>query len=87
MHIELKSLSELQHDLLLAASNMPSLTRARGGYVAILGAKPFTTRTVFAMQRMGLLTLLQDGRRAALTQNGAQLLATGSVEVPEEQAG
>lgn len=85
--IEFTSLSELQRELLLAASNVVSLQRAKGGYVAVHGGKPFTVRTVLALQRMGLITLLQDGRKASITHSGNELLATGRTSVSEAQAG
>ncbi|KFN42318.1 hypothetical protein [Arenimonas oryziterrae] len=87
MNLEFSSLSELQRDVLLSASNVSHLKRARGGYVAIAGGKAFTTRTVFALQRWGLLTLQQDGQRAMITRSGNELLRTGHTTVLEEQAG
>jgi hypothetical protein len=81
-------LTELQQDLLHAVLDSGSLTRARGGYVSIAGAKPFSTRTVMAVQRMGLITFTDGGTaRAVITTLGSQLLVGGEVELPEVQAG
>jgi hypothetical protein len=87
MQLKLEELTELQQDLLRAALASGGLTHARGGYITAPGAKPFSVRTVMALQRYGLLTLSDGTHRAAITTNGSRLLLCGQVELAEEQAG
>jgi len=87
MLIAIGGLTELQRDMLRATLAGGGLTRARGGYVAAPGTKPFSVRTIMAMQRMGLITFGDGSRKVALTIQGSRLLLEGKVELPEEQAG
>jgi len=87
MEISLLSLSDLQRDLLHALAANGGLKRARGGYITHAGAKPFTVRTVLALQRMGLVSLGTDTSRVALTGLGSTLLVAGRAHLPEVLAG
>lgn len=87
MILKLDSLTELQRDLLRATLEAGGLTRARGGYVTVPGARPFSMRTVMALQRMSLLTFSDGTKRAAITLHGSRLLLCGAIELNEEQAG
>jgi hypothetical protein len=78
------ALPPLQQDLLQAARLHSPLRRVRGGYVAAPGAKPFTVRTVNALERMGLIARQDDGAQATITAAGSKLLLTGSVEVSDQ---
>lgn len=86
MLITRDSLTELQRDLLHVTLNNGGLTRARGGYVATPGAKPFTVRTVMALQRMALLTLSNGTSQVAITAQGSKVILTGQVEIAEKSS-
>lgn len=87
MNLQLTALTALQQDLLHALANVGTLRRTRGGYVGVPGSKPFTVRTVLALQRMGVVTLSQGTACVNLTAVGSHLLAHGEVLLSEEQAG
>jgi hypothetical protein len=81
VRLSLSDLSALQQDLLQAARLHSPLRRARGGYVAHPGAKPFTVRCVRALERQGLIGLHGDGAEASITPTGSKLLLCGTAEL------
>lgn len=87
MILKREALSALQLDLLVTTLNAGGLKRAKGGYIAAPGAKPFSVRTVMALHRYGLISLSKGTALVAVTTTGSQLLLIGEVEIPEEQAG
>lgn len=85
MILQKASITTLQLEVLHTLLNRGALQRARGGYVAAPGAKPFTVRTVQMLERAGLVYIGADRRSVAITQSGSTLMLHGQVDVAEER--
>lgn len=85
MILKKDSITVLQQEVLHTLLNRGALQRARGGYVAAPGAKPFTVRTVQMLERAGLVYVGVDRKSVAITQVGSTLMLQGQAELPDER--
>lgn len=88
MIIELAKLSTKQSDFLRNVAKHGSAKRKVGGYICYAGDKPTCARTVMALQRMQLVSFINNDSTngVILTSDGLLLLNRGSVALADEKS-